>query len=342
MRRRTPYLVAALTLSAMALAPAAMAASSSPSTPPPPKYVIGPQSPTFTSQGSHPTFDIQVYNGTQTASPAITVVSRTGQSGCTAAVTPQTAAAGAWTKATVTLSGCTLTNGAFSGTVKVGKTTLLPSVEVKAPAAPTKWKYLYAFPGVILVAFLFLAWAMLRWKAKHKPGEYIGDFLAEPLELGSNWSIKDSWASNLTVIAAVAAGLFGSSDIAGAVFGGTGSPIFALTAVAAVIAVGIAGAAPLAVATLKKDDDVTPIGLLAGAVLTIGAAAGELVVLSLGIRKVDLGGVETPLAVISLVLGLLLLGAYAFRTMDSCLAPAALPEGEPVRPNPGRRRSAVI
>jgi hypothetical protein len=342
--RRILYLAAALTMASAALAPAAIGASGSPSpAASPPKYVVGPTSPSFTSTGTHPTFDVELYNGTQQASPAITVVSRKGQPGCTASTSPQTAAAGAWTKVTVTLSGCTLENGAFSATVKVGKTTL-PAVEVQSSSGSTsaKWSYLYAFPGVILVSFLFLAWAMLRWKAKHKPGEYIGDFLEEPLGLGSHWSITDSWGANLTVVAGAIAGLFASSGALATVLGSDGEPTFALIAVAAAIAVAIAGAAPLAVGTFKKDGDVTPLGLLLGAVLIVGASGGELVVLSLAVRRLELGGVETPLAVISLVLGVALLAAYAFRTINACLSPVALPEGVAVPTARGARRSAVL
>jgi len=338
MRRRTLLLALGAGLAATLAAAAPAVAAVAPS---PPKYVLGPGSTTFTTTGAHPVFTVSIHNGTALASPAVTVLSRARQPGCTATVSPQTVAPNAWTSVAVTLSGCTLSDGAFSAVVKVGTATL-GAVEVAAATTNPHWSYLYAFPLLLVVYLAFLGWATLRrWRPT--PGQdSLWAYLRSPLpQLGSGWSVTESWAANLTVAAAALAGIFGSGSVVTAIFGSTDDPVYALTTVAAAIAVAVAAAAPLAVGAAKDNGYVTRLGLLAGATLTVGATSGELVVIALAVRQLDLGGVQSPLALLGGVLGLALLATYAYRAVDSTLVRPA--EGEVFTPGPGgRRRTAVL
>ncbi len=143
-------------------------------------------------------------------------------------------------------------------------------------------------------------------------------WMRHQLHLATGWSLKDSWASNVTVISAAFAGIFGSSEVLKAVLGKDTTPVLALTTVSAAVAVGIVGAAPLILSVLRSGGQVTPIGLLSGAAFTVGGTCGELAIIALGSRRLALGGLERLLPWAGFA-GELLLCVYAFRTMRESL-----------------------
>jgi hypothetical protein len=168
-------------------------------------------------------------------------------------------------------------------------------------------------------AVALLSFIMRTWKFDHEK-EAKRWWTRHGLHLGVTWSLKDSWASNLTVVAAAFAGVFGSSDVLKAALGKDTAPVFALTTVSAAIAVGVVSSAPLALSVLRYRGNVTPRALLVGAALTVGGVLGELWVIGLGVWDLDLGGWQYAITIAGLTVGTLLIAIYSIQTMTANLA----------------------
>ena len=205
------------------------------------------------------------------------------------------------------------------------------------PAKPD-WTLFWAFPvalGIAVVVLIAAAWlTYLNHKPDHRSDGQPGTqqkgtwtnttmtrwWFREELHVGAKWTLKDSWASNVTVLAAAFAGFFSSSSVVKTLVGSAGSPVIGLTTVTAAVAVAAVGAAPLLLQIFKVNGDVTPAGLLAGAALTMGATGGELAVICLGVRNLQLGGVQHWLVWAGLIGGGLILAVYAFTNMAETLS----------------------
>ena len=208
-------------------------------------------------------------------------------------------------------------------------------VTMKVPDASAKaktpdWTLFWAFPfalGIALIVLVAAAWLTYR---NHKSGgkgkgtwtntRMTRWWFREELRVGAKWTLKDSWASNVTVLAAAFAGFFSSSSVVKTLVGSAGSPVIGLTTVSAAVAVAAVGAAPLLLQIFKVNGDVTPAGLLVGAAVTMGATGGELAVICLGVRNLQLGGVQHVLPWAGLIGGGLILAVYAFTNMAETLS----------------------
>jgi len=190
------------------------------------------------------------------------------------------------------------------------------------------WALFWSFPigfGIALVVLVAAAWLTYR---NHKTGDkgawtntkMLRWWFREELHVGAKWTLKDSWASNVTLLSAAFAGFFGSSSVVKTLVGTSSSPILGLATVSAAVAVAAVSAAPLLLQIFKVNGDVTPLGLLIGATVTMGATGGELAVICLGARQLPIGGLRHVLPWAGLIGGGLVLAVYAFTNMTETLS----------------------
>jgi hypothetical protein len=164
------------------------------------------------------------------------------------------------------------------------------------PADKPDWDALWAFPISLLV--LVIA-AGIAWLC-HVRGEL--KFLE------ATWSLKDSWASNVTIAAGVLTGIFGSSEVVKALLGDDVDQSIALATVGAAVAAAFIGAGPLLLlATKTREGSVRVGGLLFASALTLTGAYGELWTVYASGHRLDLGGWEDWLFLPAIAAGLLLL-----------------------------------
>jgi hypothetical protein len=321
---RSSKAILLLLLSGLALVgPAASAAASTS----PAQYVIASTDVSYTSSSTaSATFTVSLINLTNQNAP----VSVSAPGSCLPPADLPMLSPATEQAITVTLRGCAAPfKGSFQVALTVGGQALpLLMVTPAAAGAAPDWRLFIAFPvaGFIALVALFTV-GCYRYRDDYK-GKIIGGrsykfiswWRTYPLNLSTSWSLKDSWGSNVTVIGAAFAGVFGSSDVLTAVLGNDTDPVFALSIVSSAVAVGIVGAAPLVLTALRVHDSVTPLALLAGASLTVAAAGGELAVITLGASDLSLGGVQDGMLP-ALAVGTLILLVYSCRTMSESLRP---------------------
>ncbi|MFD3993327.1 hypothetical protein [Streptomyces sp. NPDC058583] len=170
--------------------------------------------------------------------------------------------------------------------VKVGAKSF-PVTATPDPDPQPEWSLLWWFLWAGLLALLPVIYAFSRWEG----GSKVKDWFTELTSLKPGWSLKDSWATNVTAVAAAFAGVFGASDVMKALNGDTDS-VLSLVTVASAIALGLVGAGTLIVQAARKHGFVTPFGMALGALVTMAGTGGELAVIVLAARKLDLGGFE--------------------------------------------------
>ena len=322
-----------LFLSGMALVGSAAGALASTS---PAQVVIVSTNVSFDSSSpATATFTVSLINLTEQSTVIGATPSNPSGKACKITPDPNVVPAATQQTVAVTLRGCALpTSGGFLVTLTADGQAL-PTLTV-APATPAvstpDWTLFVAFPIAVVAAAVILAAAGCRgywryYRAEKDEGKPETNRLSIcawwwkcALNLSTGWSLKDSWASNVTVIGAAFAGVFGSSDVLKAVLGNATDPVFALALVSGAVAAGIVGAAPLILAAVRWTGGVTPAALLAGASLTVGAAGGELAVITLGAQHLPLGGVEDAMLP-ALILGSLILACYTYLTMLGSLPP---------------------
>ena len=289
---------------------------------PPAQFVIASSDISFSSSSaSGATFTVSLINLTE-QDAVITAQPVHASASCSATPDPEILPAATEQNVTVTLRGCVLPDqGGYPVTLRVAGQ-VLPALSVTpASAAAPDWTLLWAFPIAIAAALITLVATGAVESHREKEGRrsrwkwWRGDRLA----LAPNWSLKDSWASNVTLIGAAFAGVFGSSEDLKALLGTDGTSVFALTVVAGAIAAGIVGAAPLVLAIAQSSGGITPLALTLGAGLTVGAAGGELAVITLGARELNIGGLQDAMLP-ALAGGVVVLLAYTVRTMQGSLA----------------------
>ena len=200
----------------------------------------------------------------------------------------------------------------------------------KPEASKPEWGALWAFPAFVAA---LLAGVLLYRKPFNQPLKY----------LGTTWSFKDSWVSNITVAGGLLTGILGSSDVVTALLGKDGKSSVALASVGAAIAIALTGAGAIVLqatktkivlettkkATILKDGDFFSAGgLLAASALTLAGAYGELFVVWRSGRKLDLGGIENWLWV-AVFAAFGLLAVYGFRTLAATLKHGSVPAPPP-------------
>jgi uncharacterized membrane protein len=141
--------------------------------------------------------------------------------------------------------------------------------------------FLVALPLAMLLAFM----AYLLSMGGSRAG--LGKELSG---LESSWSFSDSWVSNITAGSGLVVAILGSSDLLTSVLGEKAKSAIAVSTVAGVIALALIAAAGVLVLGLRKPEqsDVTVFGLLAGAVVALAAAGGQVWAVTLLFADVDL------------------------------------------------------
>jgi len=129
--------------------------------------------------------------------------------------------------------------------------------------------------------------------------------------LMDSWSLKDSTAANVSLLASAFAGIFGASDILHAL-GDETKTVLTLALVASAVGGGLVGAAPFAVQALRRKGEVTVRGHVVGSALVLGATAGQLWVILLGARDLELGWINDPVLYILGTLASILLAVYGW------------------------------
>jgi hypothetical protein len=220
-----------------------------------------------------------------------------------------------------------------------------PSIPVTAkPAATasTSWAWLLVFPyllgGLILFALGIYLWLrnMVRTKREALEQKAVEEPAAPTAHVIPKWmrklwhnmslpqlpyldkafSLKDSWAGNVTIIAGILTGVFGTGSVVKALLGKDADSTIALATVGAAISAALIAAGPIVGLSLKRDKTFTFIGLLLAGAVTLTGAAGQLIVVSVVASKIDFGGTHVPgLGWYVGIAGTILLAVYAVRSV---------------------------
>lgn len=206
------------------------------------------------------------------------------------------------------------------------------TAELKARPPSPDWEQLWAFvagPAIALILLLVFAAASST-----------GPHLRAPLQhLPATYSFKESWVSNLTVIAGVLTGFFGSSDVLTSLFGADDDAAIALATVGSAIALILIGSGPIILTafrtTLTVDGQRVPaftgLGLLLATAAAVGGAAGQLWIGWKTGEQLNLDGWEDRVAIV-FVVAIGLLAVYTFRTFVDTLQAGTTPP-PPAKPS---------
>jgi hypothetical protein len=188
------------------------------------------------------------------------------------------------------------------------------------------FRWLLVFPGAAILSLVLV----LGLKGKHKWGDGLQ-------HLEKSYDFKESWVSNVTVIAGILTGIFGSSSVVEALIGEEPDDEIALATVGAAIALLFIGAGPIVLTAARKEiteagvtvQAYTVYGLLLATAVTLAGAAGQLVIGALtglqligGDAMVDVVAFNfdpRALVWIGLGVGLLLLVWYTRTTVTATL-----------------------
>lgn len=224
------------------------------------------------------------------------VPSKTGDKACKPKLSKAAigAAQSAETKLTLP-KGCRVAKDEFELTLTAtGRETQQLPVVAKASesADDPDWSQLVVF-------FLALPITALLLFAAFVAGAGYGPL--EPLTyLDATYSYKDSWVSNVTVVAGLLTGVFGSASVVKAFLGEDAERSIALATVGSAVALILIGSGPIMlnaakVTTKKGDEDVrvfSVYGLLLATTVTVAGAFGQLWIGWKSGEALDLGGWE--------------------------------------------------
>jgi hypothetical protein len=210
-------------------------------------------------------------------------------------------------------------------TVEVEGSPAVPlPVTPEEPKVKPEWNRLWqGFGGGLIAGFILVLCAWVWWKRGDggKPGE------KRRLEyIKATWSIKENWATDVSAVAAVFTGFFGTTELVKAYAGAAGEAMLAVSTVAAAIALALVGLTPIVLQATKSywTKDGTPVssfttyGVLSGVMLVLASVFGQLwVIYNTGI-KFDLGVSELVLA-IPFAIAALLLCYYAVTSLRALL-----------------------
>lgn len=111
--------------------------------------------------------------------------------------------------------------------------------------------------------------------------------------LTSSWKLGDSWASNVTLAAAVFTGVFGTSDVLESILGEDNKSQVAVAVIAAALSAGLVGAAPIVLAVLRRGAANSGVAPSAGQALPINYTTSGVVAASWLVLTANLGVVAT-------------------------------------------------
>ena len=206
----------------------------------------------------------------------------------------------------------------------------------KPSAEPLDWQQLWAFPIALAASILFALALYMYWSV----GNSKSTGLFQALDgLGSTWSFKDNWVTNVTAVGALLTGIFGTSSVVKAFLGEEAEASIALATVGGAVALAFVAAGPIVLLATKSYKDVgdppkrgdafTVFGLLLAAATVLASAFGQLWVVRATGANLDMAGLEDWLWV-PFGAATLLLIVYAWRVLPDLLArgvekPAAAP-----------------
>lgn len=214
------------------------------------------------------------------------------------------------------------------------------SVVPDEPKVEPEWNRLLEGFGVGLVISLFLVgygWNRWRRKASCKTGP------RQRLEyIESTWSLKENWATDVSAVAAVFTGFFGTAELVKAYAGAQGEAMLAVSTIAAAIALALVGLTPIVLQGTKSywDEDgsskssFTVGGVMLGVLLVLTSVFGQLWALyNVGV-KFDLGVSDFVIAIPFALAGVMLM-AYAVRSLTELLKQGSTePPTPPPTPDP--------
>jgi hypothetical protein len=274
--------------------------------------------------------------------------------GCDLAPEPDVLRSARPTDITIEVPGtCRLDNESLDFVLKVGEGAAAASFPISASPkedeAKPNWDALWAF--VVALAVLSVAAIILirGWFVDDQEPHHLNEALSH---LGASYTFKDSWAGNITIAAGLLTGIFGSSSVVKALLGDDAEASIALAIVGAAIAAFFLAAGQILVlatqtrkppptSAAESSDQSSPIpftitvgGFVAGAVLVLTGAFGELWVVFQSAKDLDLGGWQDWIW-IPAYLSIGLLVVYAIRSTKETLergttAPPAPPPSEVV------------
>jgi len=160
----------------------------------------------------------------------------------------------------------------------------------KADQEPA-WGELVVFPFALLV-FIPLALIAFRGRKPTTPLSY----------LESSYSFKESWISNITVLAGLLTGVFGSADVVKAFLGEDADRSIALATVGSAVALILVGTGPIVLTAAKQEQHdagtgefkqvFTVGGLVLATTVAVAGAFGQLWIGWKSGQALELGGAE--------------------------------------------------
>jgi hypothetical protein len=218
----------------------------------------------------------------------------------------------------------------------------LPKVTAKVEdTKKPDWNALWlGFVGALVVAAFLMTVTWKRAKgdvtAGLSKGKVENPSWRSPLPyLKDTWSFKDSWASNVTLVAGLLAGVFGSSSVLKGVLGDKTEESLTLATIGGAVSAGLIGLAGVVAIGCKtmEDGKFTPRGVLIGSAVALGAAGGQIVVVYLSAKELDVG-LSDHLLFAFAVVSLVILGWYGYASVKGVLVqgatPIPTPEHDPV------------
>jgi hypothetical protein len=294
-----------------------------------------------------------------TDNPKVTVTA----ADCQTSLEPATLVASVQSEVKLTLTGCHVNTGdAVDLTVKAADATWTITASAGSGDKPPWDRLWVSFLIGLVVAVVLVLLTFMRWNGsssvdswheafEHNPfGDKRRKLWGEPLPgLGHKYDVTKSWASNITIVTSVFAGVFGSSAVVKTLIGKDPESVLAVAVVAAAIAAGLVAIAPIVIGATNAAGDgdgggggdrrtseaarkrpepepesqasdaprtrfTSVYGLLLAAVVTLTATIGQLGVLVSTAANLELGPVDELMPIIG-VLALALLVVYAYRSL---------------------------
>jgi hypothetical protein len=249
-------------------------------------------------------------NLTSTPLPIVVAPPANAGANCKLTADPSMLPAAEHTDVTVTVAAACAVDErrGISFTVAVpGQSPKFAVTSAPAPSSTPDWSALDAF-WIALIAVgvvAFGVWIVLKAATETESLIY----------LDSTWSFSDSWAGNVTVIAGLLTGIFGTSDIVTNFLGTNADSAVAVAVVGGAVAAALVATAPIIlIVTRNLAGSVTVAGFLAACAVTLAGAYGELWTVYASAHRMSLGGLQDNLIYPTLA-AMVLLGLYAVRSV---------------------------
>ncbi|MFF7870886.1 hypothetical protein ACFZCT_31100 [Streptomyces qaidamensis] len=282
------------------------------------------------------TFTVSLINLTDRAA-TVSVEAREPEAGCTAVVDADNQLpVGRQASFKIKLTGCSLPDqDPFPVNIKAGTETYQLTAGPEPDPTPD-WDLMKWFGIPVIAAFVLVGTASASWAW----GERDVRLRTELKYLKDTWKFQDSVAADLTVLATAFTGVFAASDILEALGDKTKS-VLTLALVASAVGLGLVGAAAFAVQALRSSKGyVTVKGLMLGSALALGGTAGQLWVIVLAARDLELGWIGDGWWLYGLgTAASVLLGFYGWANTRSCLRWGTT---EPAQPLSLQEKSEVL